>query len=638
MALSAALSGFVFGYEIGIIDSILKMESFQLYMGTAIGTANGVVEADDIDSVNGWIVTLFLFGCMSGTVIVGWIADAIGRQRSILTGAALFIVGGALQASAQSLEELYAYRFVSGIGIGVLSEVAPLYLSECAEAATRGRYVAVQQLLIVCGLLSASCVNALLYTLGAGDAQWRSALAIQCAPGALLIVLALRLPESPRWLVAHGRDAVATKVLADLRRVPGHDPALQSELRSIRAAVDAEAGEASSWVAMLRSHGDVRAPLIAACALQFFQQCTGINAILYYAADLYERVGIPRETASTTLVIVTSLITVLATLPGMVLVETPGIGRRQLLLWGAAGMAGAHTAVATFVYMLPPEVGAGGDAATSSPSNAALSWCAVGSVYLFTAIFAATWGPVVWIVGSEVLPLHARAKGTALAAFTNWSTNAVVGKATPLLLGSIGAGTYAVFATLCIVMGIYVWAAVPETAGVPLEDMAALWRPAATAKANAGASQLREGTALAVADTGADGERRPLRAALEQHTSDRAVATARDVRHRVIELSGVVRPRAVVIDMAAASGAAALSSGAQDGAAHGAAALRERDIADVATPVAVALESSVVPAHEASALSASAMRSTQDGADVAANDAKARRSGGQRDPLLSGAT
>lgn len=387
--------------------------------------------------------------------------------------------------------------------------------------------IAVQQLMIVIGLLVASLVNAGLFAFagGAGDAQWRAALGMQCAPGLLLLALGLRLPESPRWLVARDREATATKVLADLRGVPGHDAALQAELRGIRDAVDAEAAEAAAGGGGVRGalralcHADVRPPLAAACLLQAFQQLTGINAVLYYAADATERMGVPRATASTAIVIGTSAVTVLATLPGLWLVEHAAVGRRALLLWGAAGMAAAHAAIAVFVLQLPPEAAGGGS--DGSAADGVVSGFAVASMFVFLACFAATWGPVVWVVGAEVLPLNVRAQGTAAAAYVNWSANAAIGKAAPLMLRDIGGWTYAFFAACCVAMGAYAWAFVPETRGVALEDMPALWRrPRAPAPGSASAGGAPGAAAVelttvsakgAEAEADAEGERRPLR-------------------------------------------------------------------------------------------------------------------------------
>lgn len=141
VAVASSISGLLFGYEIGIADSLLKMESFSLYFGTAVRDAatGAVSDASDVDTVNGWIVSSFLFGCMLGALIVAFLADAAGRTRAILAGALVFVAGGAAQCAAPSLGALFAARFVSGVGVGILSEVAPLYLSEVSAASVRGR-------------------------------------------------------------------------------------------------------------------------------------------------------------------------------------------------------------------------------------------------------------------------------------------------------------------------------------------------------------------------------------------------------------------------------------------------------------------------------------------------------------------
>ena len=203
VASAASISGACFGYEIGIIASVLEMDSFQLWTGIGVADAasGAVLPSASQAGITGWVVSSFLFGCIAGSVCVYFLADAIGRRGSIFAGAALFVAGGALQAGATALSLFYAGRVIGGAGIGILSMVAPLYISETATTAARGRLIATQQLSITIGILAASCVNAALYLLGAGlgDGQWRAALSAQIVPGLALAVVMVPLPRSPRW-------------------------------------------------------------------------------------------------------------------------------------------------------------------------------------------------------------------------------------------------------------------------------------------------------------------------------------------------------------------------------------------------------------------------------------------------------
>lgn len=345
VAFASSIAGLCFGYEIGIIASVLEMDSFQLWAGTGVRDGSGVVVPSDAEAtLNGAVVSSFLFGCMFGSVLVYFLADMIGRRGSIFVGATLFVVGGVLQASAAALAGLFAGRVIGGAGIGVLSMVAPLYISETAETASRGRLIATQQLLITCGIFAASCVNAALFSLGAGlgDGQWRAALAAQVVPGLALALVMLPLPRSPRWLVSRGRTSEARAVLARLRSLPLDNEAIDAELHGIEAEVAAEFGldlpqpalaqvsavaapppgiesapalaakeplappplatlsVAAHWRRLLDLGGaDVRPQLLLVCLLQFFQQMTGINVVLYYAADLFTRAGVPPDAAAT---------------------------------------------------------------------------------------------------------------------------------------------------------------------------------------------------------------------------------------------------------------------------------------------------------------------------------------------------
>lgn len=464
VALAASVSGVCFGYEIGVVDAVLSYDSFAAWAG--YGPGNESYEA----GTTGWVVASFLIGCLVGSAAVSVLADTLGRKRSIVLGGAVFALGGVAQCAAPSIATLYVARAVSGAAIGVLSMAAPLYISETAPAAIRGKLVAMEQLAITLGILLASVVNASLYVAPGGelpgDAQWRTALAAQIVPGLLLLVVMLPLPRSPRWLMSVGRAPEAADALSKLRGLPGGaaNPAVAGELAEIAAGMgedsSARGGAPPAWADLLAPR--VRGRLGIAIWLQVCQQFTGINVILYYAASLFARMGVDATAAATWLVVVNAALLVLGTLPGLALVEHPRVGRRNLLLAGGAAMAVAHALVCVFVSL-------------AGTSGGAFAWAAVVCMLTFTVAFSATWGPAVWVVQSEILPLDVRARGTAIATMANWASNAVIGKAAPFVLNSIGAFTYALLAAACVAMTLFVWVYLPETAGVSLEDMGALF-------------------------------------------------------------------------------------------------------------------------------------------------------------------
>lgn len=217
------------------------------------------------------------------------------------------------------------------------------------------------------------------------------------------------------------------------------------------------------WAPLLRGGGLRR--LATACALQALQQLTGINVVLYYASRLFSELGVPPEHAATTLVSVNALLLVLGTLPGLLLVDRPAVGRVRLLVWGGAGMAACHAVIAAALLGV-------GDAGGASPAGAAAGWTAVAAMLAFTVVFSASWGPCVWVIQSEIFPTAGeRVRGGAVATLFNWATNGVLGKVAPLMLTAIGPYTYVLFAGLCAAMTAFAALCVPETGGRTLEEM-----------------------------------------------------------------------------------------------------------------------------------------------------------------------
>jgi MFS family permease len=510
VALTSSISGFSFGYEIGIIDGVLSMPSFRLFFGTGVISGDdglSVIESESSADTAGWIVSSFLMGAMVGSALAAFSADAAGRRSSILLGGVFFAFGGALQSAARGLGSLIVGRIFSGVGVGIMSSVSPLFIAETAAPLHRGKLVAAQQLLITVGIFCASSVNAIILATSGGatsDTQWRAALAAQIVPGLLVVAFVARLPESPRWLVARGRTRDAITVVAALREKPAESQDVSGEVAGIEKELEVEglvgsdavadanlsAGDGErealsrapaggapravscrSHCASLRSRtrelcsGDNRRRASLVVGLQCWQQLTGINVILYYAADLMEKAGAAsREQAATSLVVANSALLIIGTVPGMALLDRTSVGRRGLLIYGAAAMAATHVVIALTVL------------AGSRTPTPTLAYSAVAAMMSFTVAFSASWGPTAWVYCSEVLPLRVRGVGIALSTFANWTVNSLIGKLAPLCVKALGGYTYLVLATLCIGMGCYSYFCAPETAGRSLEDVAlSLW-------------------------------------------------------------------------------------------------------------------------------------------------------------------
>ncbi|KAJ3078641.1 hypothetical protein HK102_004347 [Quaeritorhiza haematococci] len=479
VAFAAALGGFLFGYEIGIIDQILGMEDFGLRFGLKeVNTTTLLIQKTKSEAdIKGWVTSTFLMGCVLGAIIVSMMADGLGRKWSILIGGFMFAAGGLVQTLANAIAALYGGRVISGIGIGILSMVVPLYISETAPTEVRGRMIAVQQLMITIGIFIASCINSIILTQLSGDIEWRLAMGMQVIPGSLLVLIIIFMPYSPRWLMSRQRETEAVQILAKLRAQDVNSATVQTEFHDIKAGIELEkqVGNAD-WPELLKP-GIINRVLIA-FVLQTFQQWTGINVILYYAGDLFSRMGFGNANATVGFVIANSFINFISTFPGMYLIER--VGRRKLLIWGGFGMGIAHFCVCLFTGL-------------SKGGSVFLAWLAVFSVYTFIVFFSSTWGPVVWVYQSEIFPLRIRAKGTGVATVANWSWNAVIAKVTPLIIEHIDFYTYTIFGSMGIAMAVFTILFVPETMGKSLEDMDEIFGQGAKSPAARGSADVKEG-------------------------------------------------------------------------------------------------------------------------------------------------
>lgn len=469
-AFSAALGGFLFGYEIGIISIVLSMKSFMTFFQiqerdpkTHAVTLPGLYEKPDVD---GNIVLWFLLGCMLGAIAIGYLADKVGRKISIIIGSLFFVAGAVVQTASGTLAVLFTGRFIGGVGIGILSNVVPLYISETAPTNIRGTLVSVQQLMITIGILIATIINVIIYKTvnEEEDLRWRLALGLQIVPGACLFVCMFFQPYSPRWLASRDRNEDSLTVLAKMRRSDSDSVEVQEEYNHIISSIQAERQIGNASLKELLLPG-IRNRVIIAIVLQFFQQFTGINVIMYFAPRLFEYMGFSKDTASTVPTLISAFVNVIATFPALYLVDR--LGRRKLLVSGGLLMAISMACVTLFTKL-----------AEANPGVQAYCYLGAVFIYLFTASFAYSWGPVVWVYQSEIFPLRVRAAGTAIATFTNWACNGIVGKVAPLLLEQyIGNYIYLLFAALGLSMAAFVQFAVPETKGFSLEDMDEVFDP-----------------------------------------------------------------------------------------------------------------------------------------------------------------
>lgn len=442
------VSGALFGYDQGVISGALDGIRNTFGLGSLL-----------TEVVTSWVTLGALLGSLAG----GSLADRFGRKQSVLVAGLLFAIGALLQAFAPGTAILVAGRLVVGFGVGVAAVAAPLYGAELAPAAMRGRFVSVYQLAITIGIFLAYLVDSALADSGA----WRVMLGVSGVPGILLILVALLAPESPRWLLKMRRRGEALVVMKQVR--PGVDPA--PRLAAIEATLGEEENRAS-WSEVFAPAW--RRPLTVAVGLAVFQQITGINAIIYYANDIFAAAGFAtpvQQTTATTWAI--GGVNVLATFIAIAFIDR--LGRRPLLLAGLFGMGTSLLVVGAAFQSI--SAGAGG----AGPSTA--GFVTLAALIVFIISFAFSLGPVVWTVIAEILPGRMRGRAVAVATAVNWGAAFLVSQFFLTLIEAIGSSlTFWLFALFCLLGWFWIYRRVPETKGRSLEQIEQMWlAPKATA-------------------------------------------------------------------------------------------------------------------------------------------------------------
>ncbi len=451
LALSAAVGGFLFGFDSSVING-------------AVDAIEGQFDLDE--AVTGFVVAIALLGCALGAWGGGKIADRLGRTRVMVIGGVLFFISSVLAAFAFSAWDLALWRFLAGVGIGIASVIAPAYIAEIAPAAMRGRLGSLQQLAITIGIFAALLSDQVL-ALSAGSASddlwlgweaWRWMFLICVVPAAVYIGIALRIPESPRYLVAQRRHDEALTVLES---VLGANEDAKLRVRQIEESIakDAEIAQNSS----LRGSTLGLKPIVwVGILLSVFQQFVGINVIFYYSTTLWQAVGF-EEDQSFLVSTITSVTNVVVTFIAIALIDK--IGRRPLLLIGSAGMA---LSLGIMSVAFTQSTGTGDDLTLTG------SWgmIALVAANAFVIFFGASWGPLVWVLLGEMFPNRIRAAALGVAASAQWIANFLITLSFPKMLDQFGASIpylmYAIFAALSF---FFVFVRVPETKGVELEDM-----------------------------------------------------------------------------------------------------------------------------------------------------------------------
>ncbi len=437
VAIIAAIGGGLFGYDTGVISGAI------LYI-----RKDFPIEA----ATEGLIVSAVTVGALAAAMIAGVLADRGGRRLTNIAAGVIFATASLLCVMANSVPTLIAGRFLVGCGIGLTSVGAPMYIAEVSPARIRGTFVSLFQLAVTVGILLSYVVCAML----APAAAWRWMLGLAAVPGLALAIGMMAMPESPRWLVKQRRREDARSVLARIN--PHSDP--DETLAHIEHDLALE-GQ-GTWGELLER--SLRPALLVGIGLAVFQQVTGINAVIYYAPQIFRAAGFASDLTALAATAGIGVINVLATFIAIWLVDREG--RKPLLVAGVTGM------VATLVVL--GLAFQGGGAATGTGS---LGYITVTCLAGYIIFFAFSLGPIVWLMISEIYPLRNRAQAMAVSTASNWGANFLVSTTFPVMTLRLGsAATFFIYAGLGVLTLLFVIAKVPETKGKTLEEISKLWR------------------------------------------------------------------------------------------------------------------------------------------------------------------
>jgi len=463
LTLVATLGGLLFGYDTGVISGTVgSLDSFFVQ-------PKGLSEAA-ANAFKGFLVASALIGCIIGGIFGGYVSKKLGRKKGLILAAILFLIsalGSAMPemglAPIGELDHTFStificYRIIGGIGVGLASMLSPLYIAEIAPAASRGKLVSFNQLAIVGGFMVVYFVNYFISRGGGSDVWlneigWRWMFASEVIPAGLFLGLLFFVPDTPRSLMLKNKPEEALDVLI---KVNGED-----EGNRILAEIKSSVSESKNSGKLLSYGWGI---ILIGIALSVFQQFVGINVVLYYAPEIFKSID-PNTDGALLLTIIVGIVNFLFTIIAVKTVDKRG--RKPLMLIGALGMAVAMLALG-FVFF-----------------SGATGYLALACMMLYVASFALSWGPVVWVLLSEIFPNKIRGKAMAIAVAAQWISNYLVSLTFPMmndntaLTAQFNHGfAYWVYGIMSLLAMWFVWKYVPETKGKTLEEMESLWKKA----------------------------------------------------------------------------------------------------------------------------------------------------------------
>ena len=445
------MGGFLFGYDTAVIS----------------GTIAQVTEQFGLDALQqGWYVGCALIGSIIGVLFAGILSDKFGRKSTMILSAILFSTSAIGCAVSTDFNQLVIYRIIGGVGIGVVSIISPLYISEVAVAQYRGRLVSLYQLAVTIGFLGAYLVNYQLlgYSMSNPDVStgwwnlvfvsevWRGMLGMETLPAIMFFIIIFFIPESPRWLILKGKEEKATNIL---ERIYTSSKEALFQLTETKSVLSSESK--SEWKLLLQP-GIRKAVIIGVC-IAVLGQFMGVNAVLYYGPSIFENAGLSGGDSLFYQVLV-GLVNTLTTVLALVIIDK--VGRKKLVYYGVSGMVISLVLIATyFIY---------GE-----------SW-GISSIFLlifflfYVFCCAVSICAVVFVLLSEMYPTRVRGLAMSIAGFALWIGTYLIGQLTPWMLQNLTpAGTFILFAIMCVPYMLIVWKLVPETTGKSLEEIERYW-------------------------------------------------------------------------------------------------------------------------------------------------------------------
>lgn len=448
MAVVAAIGGILFGYDTAVISGTTEMVKSQFSLSSG---------------GEGWYVGCALIGSIAGVLCAGALSDYLGRKKTMLISAALFSISAIGCAICGSFDGLVVYRIIGGVGIGIVSIVSPIYISEVAPAKMRGTLVSLYQLAVTVGFLLAYVANwaidsnidptitgnvTLMEKIMHTEA-WRGMLGSETLPALLFFFIIFFIPESPKWLIVKGKTDSAGKVLGRIYSTPAE---INNEIEVTKASLQGD--NKGKWSDLLKP--GILVAVIAGSAIAILGQFMGVNAVLYYGPKIFTTAGFDNPMFSTVLVGIVNCVT---TILAVFIIDR--VGRKNLIYWGVSGMILCLLAIGVY-FAWGPQLG-------------------LGNIFMLTFFLAYVFCTaisicaVVFVLLSEMYPNSVRGRAMSIAGFALWIGTYLIGQLTPILLGWSEAGTFFLFAVMCVPYMLIMWKVIPETTGKTLEEIEAFW-------------------------------------------------------------------------------------------------------------------------------------------------------------------